>query len=272
MTIPATDAAPLLRIDQLTLAFRRAPGAAVDEVSLDVRAGEIVGLIGESGSGKSLTALAVMRLLPPEAIVAGGRIEFGGRSLADLTERQMRELRGDALVYVPQDAASSLNPLLRISRQVGEPFEIHRRSRPWQARERAIEALACVGVANARDRSHDYPHQFSGGMQQRAVIATGLTLGPKLIIADEPTSSLDVTVQAQIVRLLEDIRKRTGTGILFISHDLRLVASLCDRVCVIRKGRLIESGPVDQIFRKPAFDYTRTLIDATPHFHVERDA
>jgi ABC-type dipeptide/oligopeptide/nickel transport system ATPase component len=265
MTVPAMDAAPLLRIDGLTLGFRRAASAVVDDLSLEVRAGEIVGLIGESGSGKSLTALAVMRLLPPEAIVAGGRIEFGGQSLADLTERQMRRLRGDALAYVPQDAARSLNPLLRIARQVGEPSEIHRSFSPWRARESAIEALAAVGVANARDRSTDYPHQFSGGMQQRALIATGLTLGPRLIIADEPTSSLDVTVQAQIVRLLGEIRERTGTGILFISHDLGLVASLCDRVYVIRKGRIVENGPVDQVFRNPASDYTRALIDATPH-------
>jgi peptide/nickel transport system ATP-binding protein len=270
MIVPPMDVAPLLRIDGLTVAFRRAGGAVVDELSLDVRAGEIVGLIGESGSGKSLTALAVMRLLPPEAIVTGGRIEFGGRPLDALTERQMRQLRGDALAYVPQDAARSLNPLLRIARQVGEPLEIHRSFSAWRARECAVEALAGVGVANARDRSNDYPHQFSGGMQQRALIATGLTLGPKLIIADEPTSSLDVTVQAQIVRLLGEIRERTGTGILFISHDLGLVASLCDRIYVIRKGRIVEHGPADQVFRSPASDYTRALIEATPHFHGGR--
>jgi ABC-type dipeptide/oligopeptide/nickel transport system ATPase component len=260
------DGAPLLAIEGLSIDFHRRKTAArvVDRVSIDIWPGEIVGLIGETGSGKSLTASAILRALPYGAAIAGGAIAFDGQPLLALSDREMRALRGDAIVYVPQDAARALNPLLTIGRQVGEPCEIHRGAPLRAAWDRAVETLASVGIGEPRERARDYPHQFSGGMQQRAMIATALTLDPRLIIADEPTSSLDVTVQAQILALLGGIRDRTGAAMLFISHDLAIVASLCDWVYVMHRGVIVEDGSVAQIFETPQADYTRMLLDATP--------
>ena len=206
----------------------------------------------------------MLRLLPHGAHVQRGLIELLGRSLLDLPDAEMRALRGSEIAYVPQDASRALNPLLAIGRQVGEPLEIHKGSSLRRAWGRAVEVLAAVGIAEATARAQEYPHQFSGGMQQRALVATALTLTPPLIIADEPTSSLDITVQAQILALLSDIRDRSGTSILFISHDLGVVASLCDWVYVMHKGRIVESGAARRVFEEPAADYTRMLLAATP--------
>jgi oligopeptide/dipeptide ABC transporter ATP-binding protein len=260
------DHPPALAIDDLTVtvASRRGMGRVVDRVSLEVWPGEIVGLIGESGSGKTMTALSVLGLLPRAARVARGRLALGGRSLLDLPERERRAIRGDRVALIPQDALRALNPVLRVDTQVGEPYRIHRRT-PWaSARARAVDLLRAVHLRDPAARAREYPHQFSGGMQQRAMVAMGLALEPELLIADEPTTALDVTVQAQVLRLLREIRDTHGTAILFITHDLGIVAELCDWVCVMYAGAIVESGPVGRIFQAPAHPYTQALLRATP--------
>jgi ABC-type dipeptide/oligopeptide/nickel transport system ATPase component len=256
---------PALAIRDLVVEFNRQGGAAraVDRVSLDVWPNEIVGVIGESGSGKTMTALSAMRLLPYGARVAG-TIALGGRDILSLDEAGMRGLRGDRIVLIPQDALQALNPTMPVGRQVGEPYEFHR-GLSWRAvAGRVIDLLRAVKIADPETRANEYPHQFSGGMQQRAMIATGLALEPELVIADEPTTALDVTVQARILKLLREIRDERGSAILFITHELGIVAELCDWVYVMHGGRIVEDGPVERIFRAPRADYTRMLLEATP--------
>jgi ABC-type dipeptide/oligopeptide/nickel transport system ATPase component len=257
-------ARPTLSIRDLSVEFPKREGAVkvVDEVSLDVWPREIVGVIGESGSGKTLTSLSALRLLPKRA-QATGSIKLGERSILDLSERDMRALRGDRLAFIPQDAMRSLNPTMRVGRQIGEPLVLHRKT-PWkQAVDAAAKLLKSVHV-------RDYPHNFSGGMQQRAMIAMGLALEPELLIADEPTTALDVTVQAQVLKLLKEIRDSHGTSILFITHDLGVVAELCDWVYVMYRGRIVEEGTVRRIFTAPREDYTRMLLAATPTIFDQR--
>lgn len=265
-----TDASPTLRIRDLSVEFARRRGGAlrvVDGVSIDIWPREIVGVIGESGSGKTLTSLAALRMLPRRAAIAGGTMHLGETSLHDRSEKDMRALRGDRIALIPQDAMQSLNPTMRIGRQVGEPLELHSGFSVNRARETARALLESVHVREPERRVQEYPHQFSGGMQQRAMIAMGLALNPQLIIADEPTTALDVTVQAQVLKLLREIRDEKGTSILFITHDLGVVAELCDWVYVMRNGRIVEDGPVRLIFTAPRADYTRMLLDATPSIH-----
>ncbi|MGE0237767.1 MAG: ABC transporter ATP-binding protein [Parvibaculaceae bacterium] len=259
---------PALAIRDLVVEFKRQGGAqrAVDRVSLDVWPREIVGVIGESGSGKTMTALSVMRLLPYGASVAG-TIALGGRDILSRDETGMRELRGDRMVLIPQDALQALNPTMQVGRQVGEPYEFHR-GLSWRAvAGKVIDLLRAVKISDPETRSREYPHQFSGGMQQRAMIATGLALDPELVIADEPTTALDVTVQARILKLLRDIRDQRSSAILFITHELGIVAELCDWVYVMHGGRVVEDGPVARIFQAPRADYTRMLLQATPSIH-----
>ena len=253
---------PVLDIQNLTIEF---PGhRVVADVTLQVGTGEIVGLIGESGSGKTLTALAILNLLPRQARVAEGRIMLNHWPMLQLTAQQRRELLGDHLAFIPQDSMRALNPMLPVGDQVGEPLVIHR-SMSWEAARRiAIDLLRAVHLKEPEKRIADYPHQFSGGMQQRAMIAMALALEPELIIADEPTTGLDVTVQAQVIRLLGEIRDRRGTSILFISHDLGLVSDFCDRVYVMYAGKVVEQGPVGEIFDNPRHPYTAALLAATP--------
>jgi ABC-type dipeptide/oligopeptide/nickel transport system ATPase component len=262
--------AATLSIANLTVEFarHRSTVRVVEDVSLDVWPGEIVGVIGESGSGKTLTALSTLRMLPKRARIAGGRIELAGRSILELSEAEMRACRGDRLSYIPQDAMQSLNPTLRIGRQVGEPLELHKRFSVRAAAAKAVELLRSVHLASPERRVTEHPYQFSGGMQQRAMIAMGLALNPELLIADEPTSALDVTVQVQVLKLLREIRDSSGASILFITHDLGIVAQLCDWVYVMRHGRVVENGAVEQIFTAPQHDYTRMLLDATPSIHA----
>lgn len=262
---------PTLSIRDLSVEFPKREGAVkvVDKVSLDVWPREIVGVIGESGSGKTLTSLAALRLLPKRA-QATGSIKLGERSILDLSERDMRGLRGDRLAFIPQDAMRSLNPTMRVGRQIGEPLVLHRKT-PWkQAVDAAAKLLKSVHVRDAEDRIRNYPHNFSGGMQQRAMIAMGLALEPELLIADEPTTALDVTVQAQVLKLLKEIRDSHGTSILFITHDLGVVAELCDWVYVMYRGRIVEEGTVRRIFTTPREDYTRMLLAATPTIFDQR--
>lgn len=266
-----SDEVPTLRIRDLSIKFARRRGpdlSVVDGVSLDIWPREIVGVIGESGSGKTLTAMATLQMLPKRALVASGTIHLSDTSLHDRTEREMRALRGDRIALIPQDAMQSLNPTMRIGRQVGEPLELHSGFGVARAREAARKLLESVHIREPETRVREYPHQFSGGMQQRAMIAMGLALNPQLIIADEPTTALDVTVQAQVLKLLREIRDRDGSSILFITHDLGVVAEICDWVYVMRQGRIVEEGAVRQIFTAPKADYTRELLDATPSIHT----
>lgn len=262
--------APTLRVRDLSIEFvrRAGPLRVVDGVSLDVWPGEIVGIIGESGSGKTLTSLSVLRMLPRGARVVSGSLDLGGRSLLDLGDREMRALRGDRIALIPQDAMHSLNPTLRIGRQVGEPLELHGGFSIRRAAEAAVRLLASVHIREPKAAARAYPHEFSGGMQQRAMIAMGLALDPQLIIADEPTTALDVTVQAQVLRLLKAIRDEKGASILFITHDLGVVAELCDWVYVMREGRVVEDGSVARIFNTPQASYTQMLLAATPSLHA----
>jgi peptide/nickel transport system ATP-binding protein len=263
----------MLEIEDLTIDFRGRRGTArvVDRVSLSVGAGEIVGLIGESGSGKTMTALSVLGLLPRGARVTGGDLRLDGKSLLGLPRGRLRAIRGNRVALIPQDALRALNPVHRIARQVGEPHVIHRGTDRAAAEARAVEQLAEVHIREPEQRAQEYPHQFSGGMQQRAMVAMGLALEPELLIADEPTTALDVTVQAQVLRLLREIRDTHGTAILFITHDLGVVAQLCDRVYVIYAGALVEAGPVEAIFARPGHPYTRALLQATPTVSAVQD-
>jgi oligopeptide/dipeptide ABC transporter ATP-binding protein len=261
-----TDRPPTLEIVGLTvqIAMRRGPARVVDKVSLTVWPGEIVGLIGESGSGKTMTALSVLGLMPRAAKIATGEIRLQGQPLTRLSEKERRKIRGDRVALVPQDALRALNPILRIDKQVGEPSHIHRAT-PWTtAKAQAAALLDAVHIPRAKERAREYPHQFSGGMQQRSMIAMGLALEPELLIADEPTTALDVTVQAQVLKLLREIRDTHGAAILFITHDLGVIAELCDWVYVMYAGAVLEQGPVERLFVQPGHPYTQALLRATP--------
>ncbi len=259
------EQSPTLSVSGLVVEFpkRHETVRVVDNVGLEVWPGEIVGIIGESGSGKTLTALSVLRLLPKRARIAG-RIELCGRNILDLSKSRMRQLRGDRLAFIPQDAMRALNPTIQIGYQVGEPLLLHRHASPRVALDTAIGLLRSVKLRNPETATKLFPHQLSGGMQQRAMIAMGLALEPELLIADEPTTALDVTVQAQVLKLLKEIRDNKGTSILFISHDLGVIAELCDWVYVMHSGKIVEEGSIERIFTDPVAPYTRMLLAATP--------
>jgi oligopeptide/dipeptide ABC transporter ATP-binding protein len=243
---------------------RRRTGKPVNGVSLEVWPGEFVGLIGESGSGKSMTALSVLGLTPPGTRVVGGSVHLGNQSLTAMSREEMRRVRGSRIAMVPQDAMAAMNPVLRINTQVGEPYVVHRGSSWAAAKDKVVPLLRSVKVPSPAQRARDYPHQFSGGMLQRAMIAMGLALEPELLIADEPTTALDVTIQAQVLSLLREVRDEHGTAILFITHDLGVVAEVCDWVYVMYAGRIVEQGSVESIFNKPKHPYTQALLRATP--------
>jgi peptide/nickel transport system ATP-binding protein len=260
------DRPPSLAIERLRveIATRRGLARVIDDVSLEVWPGEIVGVIGESGSGKTMTALSLLGLMPRRARIAAGEIRLGSDTITHLPDAARRRLRGSRIAFIPQDALRALNPVLRADLQVGEPANIHRRT-PWeQAKAQAVELLRAVHLREPEQRAREYPHQFSGGMQQRAMIAMGLALEPELLIADEPTTALDVTVQAQVLKLLREIRDTHGTAILFITHDLGVIAELCDWVYVMYAGAVLEQGPVGRLFAQPAHPYTQMLLRATP--------
>ena len=262
MASTAAGPGPVLDVQHLTVDFPR--NQVVNDVTLQVGPNEIVALIGESGSGKTMIALAILGLLPREARVTEGRIMLNQWPMLQLSAHQRRKLLGDRLSFIPQDAMRALNPMLSVGDQVGEPLVVHRSSTWSAARRIAIDLLRSVYLKEPEKRIADYPHQYSGGMQQRAMIAMGLALDPALIIADEPTTALDVTVQAQVIRLLREIRDRKGTSILFITHDLGLVSDFCDRVYVLYAGQVVEAGPVAEIFDNPSHPYTAALLAATP--------
>jgi len=258
---------PLLQVENLRTHFHTRMGVmkAVDGVDLELEEGRTLGIVGESGSGKSVTALSIMRLIEsPGRVAAGSRILFGGRDLAALPQLQMQEIRGNAISMIFQEPMTSLNPVYTAGNQIVEAIRLHRRMGAQQARERAIELLELVGIPSPEERFSAYPHQMSGGMRQRVVIAMALACEPRLLIADEPTTALDVTIQAQILELLRDLRKRLGMSIILITHDLGVVAEMCDDVAVMYAGRVVERGPVEAIFRNPQHPYTEALLRSIP--------
>jgi microcin C transport system ATP-binding protein len=258
---------PLLSVRDLSVAFRQGgrETLAVDGVSFDLAKGETLALVGESGSGKSVTALSIMKLLPyPSAHHPSGQIQFNGRELIAMSERQMRQVRGDEITIVFQEPMTSLNPLHTIEQQIGEILLLHRGMTGAAARARVIELLGQVGIRDPEERLTAYPHQLSGGQRQRVMIAMALANEPDLLIADEPTTALDVTVQAQILLLLKEIQTRMGMAILFITHDLGIVRKIADRVCIMKQGKIVEHGPVAQVFRAPQHPYTCELLAAEP--------
>jgi len=261
------SADPLLSIRDLSVAFRHGGREmlAVDRVSFDIGKGENLALVGESGSGKSVTALSILKLLPyPAARHPSGSILFKGRDLLPLGERDMQRVRGDDITIIFQEPLSSLNPLQTIEKQIGEVLLLHRGLTGAAARERTLEVLAQVGIPDPQNRLKSYPHQLSGGQRQRVMIAMALANEPDLLIADEPTTALDVTVQAQIIALLNELQKRLGMSLLFITHDLGIVRKIAQKVCVMKEGRIVEQGEVECVFAAPAHPYTRALLAAEP--------
>ncbi len=259
--------APVLAVNDLRTVFQTRDGAvfAVNGVSFSLGPGELLGVVGESGSGKSVTMMSLMGLLPsPPAEIAGGEILFQGRDVRRMSGRELRALRGGRIGFVFQDPMTSLNPVLTVGYQLAEPLRAHLGLSRRAARARAAEFLRLVGIPDAGRRLDDYPHQFSGGMRQRVMIAMALSCDPRVLIADEPTTALDVTIQAQILELIRELRARLGMGIIWITHDLGLVAGIADRVMVMYAGCVVEHGPVRRIFSEPQHPYTRALLATVP--------
>ena len=258
--------APLLEVRDLCVEFptRRGTLRALDGVSFDVAAGEILGVVGESGAGKSLTGAAIIGLLEPPGRICGGQILFEGQRVDDLPREAMRLLRGKQIGAIFQDPLTSLNPLYTIGRQLIETLRTHLPLSAAQARERAVELLRRTGLPAAEARLAQYPHEFSGGMRQRVVIALALAGEPKLVIADEPTTALDVAMQAQIIRLLRSITQANGASVMLITHDMGVIAETCDRVAVMYAGRIVEIGPVHEVIHHPAHPYTAGLMASVP--------
>ena len=257
---------PLLTVEDLIISFPvdGSPVPVVRRASFTVAAGEFVGLVGESGCGKSLTALALLRLIPRPGVIESGSIRLEERELLTLSEDEIRSVRGARIGMVFQEPMTSLNPVFTIGFQVAESLRVHQKLSRRAAREEAVGLLDRVAIADARSRIDDYPHQLSGGQRQRAMIAMALACGPELLIADEPTTALDVTVQAQILELLDDLRSELGLAVLLITHDLGVVAETCDRALVMYAGEIVEEGTVERLFEAPAHPYTRGLLGAVP--------
>ncbi len=261
------DADILLRVEGLKTYFftRNAVLKAVDGVSFTVRKGEAVGLVGESGSGKSMTCLSIMRLVPtPGARIVGGEVWFEDADLLAMSEQDLRGYRGRRMAMIMQDPQTSLNPVYTVGDQVSEPIRLHLKERGERVMAKVMEALRAVRIPQPEVRVTQYPHQFSGGMRQRVVAAMGLTTHPELLIADEPTTSLDVTIQAQFVSLIKDLQRESGTSVIWVTHDLGIVAQCCDRVNVMYAGRVVESAEVRKIFKAPQHPYTKALLDSVP--------
>jgi oligopeptide transport system ATP-binding protein len=264
---------PLLAVEDLQMHFFTRDGVvkAVDGVSYTLNRGETIGVVGESGSGKSVTALTMMGLVPmPPGKVIGGDVRFRGRSLLTMPAEELRGIRGNDIAMVFQDPMTSLNPVYRVGRQIAEPLILHKHMRKKDAWARAVELLDLVGIPNPSVRVKDYPHQFSGGMRQRVMIAMALANDPDILIADEPTTALDVTIQAQILELMEELQERTGSAIVLITHDLGVVADMADNVLVMYAGRTVEYGSVERVFFSPLHPYTWGLMDSLPEYAVDR--
>lgn len=261
----------LLSVQGLKVHFRTSQGLlkAVNHGNFDVRRGEIYGIVGESGSGKSVTALSILRLLPPTAQIAGGNILFHGTDLLSLDDHQIRSIRGKRISMVFQDALASFDPLFTIANQIGEAMLIHRKMGASELDKHIVHLISSVGIPEPTIRKDQYPHQFSGGMKQRAMSAMALSNNPELIIADEPTTSLDVTIQAQIMELFKDLTRRLAVAILLITHDMGIIAEVCDRVSVMYAGYVIETSDVFSLFKQPKHPYTRMLMSSIPRLDME---
>lgn len=273
MTSPSAHQS-LLDVHSLQVAFPGAAGTvrAVDGIAFTVEQGETVCLVGESGCGKSLTALSLLRLVPPPGrIAAGSQIRFAGRDLLTLDEPSLRSIRGRHMAMIFQEPMTALNPVLTVGDQIAEVVQVHTTHSRREAWEQAVAMLAQVGIADAPARAKQYPHELSGGMRQRVMIAMALVMSPRLVIADEPTTALDVTIQAQILELLRDMRERTGMALLLITHDLGVVAEMASRVIVMYAGRVVEEAPVDALFATPSHPYTAGLLAAMPRLGQEQE-
>ena len=267
--------APLLEVENLETEFHTSGGIvrAVRGVSFHVHRGETVGIVGESGSGKSVTSLSLMRLIPnPPGRIAGGSVKLDGQEILNLPERQMRAIRGGRMAMIFQDPFSSLNPTMTLGEQVTEAIRAHAKVSKREARNRALELFRLVRIPSPEIRLKQYPHQISGGQRQRVMIAIAFSTSPELLIADEPTTALDVTVQAQIMALMADFQKRSNAAILLITHDLGVVAEMCDRVLVMYAGQIVEQGTAEQIFRAPKHPYTVGLLESLPQLNADRRA
>ncbi len=256
----------LLEVENLQTHFRTPDGInrAVDGLTFHVNAGETVAIVGESGCGKSVTSMSVLRLIPEPPGKIAGSIRFNGKDLLKLSEKEMRAIRGNEISMIFQEPMTSLNPVLTVGRQIGETLRLHQGLNRQQAEARAIEMLKLVGIPAPERRVKEYPHQLSGGMRQRVMIAMALACNPKLLIADEPTTALDVTIQAQILDLMRDLKRRVGAAIVLITHDLGVVAEVAERVVVMYAGRKVEEAPVGQLFRTPRHPYTQGLLGSVP--------
>jgi oligopeptide transport system ATP-binding protein len=243
---------------------------AVDGVSFELEAGETLGIVGESGSGKSVTALSIMRLVPRPGRIIDGHVMLKDQDLTKLSESEMQEVRGESIAMIFQDPMTSLNPVFRVGWQVAEPLVVHDEKKRPNALGEATAMLKKVGIPHAEQRSKDFPHQFSGGMRQRAMIAMGLTTMPSVLIADEPTTALDVTIQAQILELLRDVNREFGTATVLITHNLGVVAGMCQRVLVMYAGKIVESGPTEDVFAHPQHPYTWSLLKSIPRLDADR--
>ncbi len=264
----------LLEIRNLRTSFKTEDGfvRAVDDVSLQIRKGEVVGVVGESGCGKTVTSLSILQLLPsPPASIDGGEIVFEGRDLLRLSPSELRRIRGNEIAMIFQEPMTSLNPVFTIGNQLMEAITLHQHLEGKELRDRAIEMLRLVGIPRADEVIDEYPHRFSGGMRQRAMIAMALSCNPKLLIADEPTTALDVTIQAQILELMQELKEKINTAVLFITHDLSVIAEMADRVIVMYAGKVVEEADVATLFHEPQHPYTQGLIGSRPSVEIERD-
>ena len=266
---------PVLDIRNLKVDFttRRGVAHVLDDVSFSVAPGELLAIVGESGCGKSMTALSILGLIPsPPGRIVGGSIAFQGRDLTQLPQSELRRIRGGDIAMIFQEPMTSLNPVFTCGEQIAEAVRLHQKVSPRAAQARAVEMLRAVGIPEPELRARAFPHQLSGGMRQRVMIAMALSCEPKLLIADEPTTALDVTVQAQIFSLLDDLRQKTGTAIILITHDMGAVAEMADKVAVMYAGRVIERGPADAVLDKPGHPYTRGLLASIPRVDADPDA
>lgn len=261
----------LLEVQNLKTRFQTDDGSfyAVDDVSFNVKKGQTLGIVGESGCGKSVTSLSVMRLIQKPGSIESGKVLFKGQNLLDLPDSKMREIRGNEIAMIFQEPMTSLNPVYTIGDQIEEAILLHQKDlNKQQARERAIDMLRIVGIPAPEKRFHEYPHQLSGGMRQRVMIAMAISCNPQLLIADEPTTALDVTIQAQILDLMRNLQKEFNAGMILITHDLGVVAEMCQEVAVMYAGRVVEYGTVEDIFYRPKHHYTKGLLDSIPHFET----
>jgi len=267
--------APLLELENLSTHYVSAQGTrvvrAVDDVSLRIHAGETLGIVGESGSGKSTLALTIMRVLPPAARIVSGRMMFEGEDLLHKSDEEMEQVRGRRIAMILQDPMASLNPLFTIGNQVAESIRAHEGASRAKAWNRARELLKAVRIPSPETRVRQYPHEMSGGMRQRIVGAIGISCEPRLLIADEPTTSLDLTIQAQYLKLLRDLQQAHGLALIFITHNLGIVAKMCDQLAVMYAGHVVESGPVSRIFNAPAHPYTEALLNSIPRMSDDRE-